>query len=66
MSSPFFFEQSMLHYHDELRRNERRTQHLAELRLVERTTSSRLERVDRLIARVPRLQRASSPHDATA
>lgn len=66
MSSPFFFEQSMLHYQDELRRNERRAQHLAELRLVERTAASRLERVDSLIARIPRLRRTRSAREATA
>ena len=33
MSSPFFFEQSVRHYQEELKRNERRAQHLAELKL---------------------------------
>ena len=57
MSSPFLFEQNMHHYHEELRRNERRAQHLAELRLVEHNASARLERVDGLIARIPRVRR---------
>ena len=60
MSSPFFFEQSMQHYQEELKRNERRAQHLAELRLIERNTAARLERVDGLIARIPRLRRRTT------
>jgi hypothetical protein len=66
MSSPFFFEQSMRHYQDELRRNERRAQHLAELRLIEQNTAARLERVDGLIARIPRVRRTRSAREATA
>jgi hypothetical protein len=56
----------MLHYQDELRRNERRAQHLAELRLIEHTAAARLERVDGLIARIPRLRRPRSACEATA
>ena len=57
MSSPFFFEQSMRHYQEELRRTERRAEHLAELRLIEHRNAARFERVDGLIARVTRLPR---------
>jgi hypothetical protein len=64
MSSPFFFEQSMRHYQEELKRNERRAQHLAELRLSEQTGSAGLERVEGLIARIPRLRRARRTGEA--
>jgi len=57
MSSPIFFEQSMRHYHEELRRTERRAEHLAELRLIEHSAAARFERVEGLIARIPRLVR---------
>ena len=64
MSSPFFFEQSMRHHQEELRRNERRAQHLAELRLIEHNAAGRLERVDGLIARIPRLRRTRRTSEA--
>ena len=60
MSSPIFFEQSMHHYQQELTRNERRARHLAELRLIEHSGAARLERVEGLIARIPRLGRRST------
>jgi len=66
MSSPYFFEQSMRHYQDELRRNERRAQHLADLRHMEQNGKVRLERIEGLIARVPRLRRTRSARQATA
>ncbi len=60
MSSPYFFEQSMRHYQEDMRRNERRAQHLAELRLIEQSTAARFERVEGLIARIPRPRRRST------
>ncbi len=57
MSSPFYFEQSMRHYQEELRRTERRAEHLAELRLIEHNAAARFERIDGLIARIARLPR---------
>ncbi len=56
MSSPFYFEQSMRHYQDELRRTERRAQHLAELKLIQQSTAARVERVAGPLARIPRLR----------
>ncbi|HVN59659.1 MAG TPA: hypothetical protein VMT59_00250 [Gaiellaceae bacterium] len=66
MNSPFYFEQSVRHYQEELRRNERRAQHLAELRLLREDPGARVERVDSLIARIPRLRRARRAREATA
>ncbi|MGZ4380731.1 MAG: hypothetical protein ACXVZ2_00580 [Gaiellaceae bacterium] len=60
MNSPYFFEQSVRHYQEELRRNERRAQHLAELRLMKESRGARVERVEGLIARIPRLRRTRS------
>ena len=60
MSSPFIFEQDMRHYREQTTRNERRAQHLAELRLIEHNAAVRLERVEGLLARVPRLRRRST------
>ena len=60
MSSPFFFEQSMRHYQEELRRNERRAEHIATLRLIEHDAVARFERIEGLIARIPRLPRRKS------
>jgi hypothetical protein len=65
MSSPFYFEQSMRHYQDELRRTERRAQHLAELKLIERSTAARIERVAGPLARIPRLRRTRGLREAT-
>jgi hypothetical protein len=65
MSSPFYFEQSMRHYQEELRRSERRAQHLAELRLIEHTAAARFERVEGLIARIARPRRRHSAREAT-
>jgi hypothetical protein len=64
MNSPFFFEQTMRHYHEELNRNERRSQHLAELALVERHPASRFESSRGLIARMPHLRRARRTREA--
>ena len=60
MSSPFVFEQDMRHYREQLTRTERRAEHLAELRLIEHNAAVRLERVEGLLARIPRLQRRST------
>jgi len=60
MTSPFFFEQSMRHYQEQLTRNERRAQHLAELRLIEHNAAARFERVEGLLARIARHRRRST------
>jgi hypothetical protein len=59
MTSPFFFEQTMRHYHEELKRNERRAQHRAELALVERHPESRFGSGRGLVARIPHLHRVA-------
>jgi hypothetical protein len=64
MSSPFFFEQTMRHYHEELKRNERRAQHLAELALAERHPASRFSRSRGLVAGIPHLHRARSTRES--
>jgi hypothetical protein len=64
MSSPFFFEQSVRHYHEELKRNERRAQHLAELKLAQAHQLPRFARVRELIAHAPRLRPTRSAGEA--
>ena len=64
MNGSFYFEQHMRHYQEEQSRNERRAQHLAELRLVERNPAGRFEARSGLIARIPHLRRARSPREA--
>jgi len=64
MSSPFYFEQSMRHYQEELRRTERRAQHLAELQVMKHRGAARFESGEGLIARIPRLRRTRAPREA--